>query len=256
MIRLERLTGDATRINRFVNDPSVFPLVKGSHVGPFDLSVVAKNPDHVVLVGEHGGVTFIKHQLGIYEAHTAVLPEGRGEWTIELGRSALHWMFSHTDAFEILTKCPKGNLAAVAGARAIGGKFDFTTRPIWPTDDGLVPVDVYSMRIQEWVRTAPSLVELGHEFHERLAEQFKARGRAAEIHADDEVHDRYVGAAVAMIVAGQIQKGVWFYNRWAVMAAYMPIAVLSVTPFIINIGSTVLKVTGDQFEVCDANGWN
>lgn len=256
MIAVERLTDNAAKINHFVNHPAIYPFVKGSNAGPLDLSSVVRNPAHVVLVSDHGGMIFIKHQTGVYEFHSAVLPENRGEWTARGAVAAFHWMFTKTDAFELMTKCPHGNVAASAGAKFIGMTKDFTTRPIWLTDEGMVPVDVYGLRIQDWVRRAPGLVEIGHEFHERLAAQLKAKGRSEEIHADDETHDRYVGATAAMFEHGLLVKAVAFYNRWAVMSGYVPIKLLSRDPAVINIGTAVLKVTGGQFEVCDANVWN
>ena len=33
---------------------------------------------------------------------------------------AFHWMFTKTDAFELLTKCPHGNIPAKAGAKIVG----------------------------------------------------------------------------------------------------------------------------------------
>jgi len=30
------------------------------------------------------------------------------------------WLFTHTDAMEVVARCPKGNLAAKALARAVG----------------------------------------------------------------------------------------------------------------------------------------
>lgn len=246
----------ADRINAIVNHESIYPHIKGPHTGPLDLTPVASRDEHVILTGEHGGIVFIRHLPGIYEAHTSVLPEGRGEWTVAFGQAAAHWMFTRTDAFELLTKCPKGNLAAVAGARRSGASLAFSTRPIWQTDDGLVPVDVYSLILQNWVRTAPDLVQLGREFHLRLAAEIARAGLLDDIHPDDEVHDRYVGAAAAMIVSGHVGKAIDFYNRWAVMSAYEPIRVVTRDPFIINIKTCFLKVIPGGFEVLNANGRN
>lgn len=255
MIELTRET-TADRINAIVNDPSILPYVKGAHTGPLDLAPVVERGEHVVLTGEHGGIVFIKHLPGIYEAHTSVLPEGRGEWTVAFGQAAAHWMFTRTDAYELMTKCPHGNLAAVAGARRSGASLAFSTRPIWQTDAGMVPVDVYSLILQHWVRTAPGLVELGREFHLRLAAEIARAGLLEDIHPDDEVHDRYVGGTAAMIVGGQPFKAIGFYNRWAVMSAYEPIRIASRDPLIINIKTCFLKVIPGGFEVLNANGRN
>ena len=239
---IERQT-DATLINRFVNDPSIYPHVRGTHVGLFDLSQVVARAEHVVLCGEHGGVIFIKHAGGYYEAHTAVLPEGRGKWTIRLGHAVLRWMFSRTDAAEIVTKCPHGNLAAVAGARAIGARHEWTTRPIWQADEGMVPVDIYAVTIGEWMARQGRVFEAsGRRFHEWL----EVEGMHVE-HGIDSVHDAYVGAAVEMIEAGQINKGIGFYNRWAAVSDYRPLRAICWEPPTLDIGTANLVFEKQQW---------
>src|ERR1700728_4510326 len=110
----------AERINEIVNHPTIYPSICGFNTRALDLTPTTSNNNHVCLVGEHGCVFFIKHQPGIYEFHTSVLPEGRGEWMIEGSRFAFNYMFTKTDAFELLTKCAYGNVAAKAGAKIVG----------------------------------------------------------------------------------------------------------------------------------------
>lgn len=202
------------------------------------------DPQHVVLTGEYGGCTFVKHYPGMFEAHTAVLPEGRGEWTLAFGREALAWMFCRTDAVEIMTKCPHGNLAASAGARASGAVCDFTTRPLWPLGGKTVPIDVYAVRIQDWIKRADEMIAEGRHVHEFLREH----GVPVD-HEDDDDHDRYVGATWSMIRHGQVSKALFFYYRWAAMAGYRPIKLLGENPLRLDIGSAVLRQVGDKWEV-------
>lgn len=239
----------AERINEIVNDPSIYPPIRGHHTGPLDLSRITPNPDHVCLVGEYGCVLFIKHQMGIYEFHASVLPEGRGEWMIEANHAVFHWMFTKTDAFELLTKCPHGNIPAKIGAKAVGCSLRFTTRPTWPQDGKLVPVDVYSIILQEWVKNANNLVESGKWFHNLLDIAYTECGKALDIHENDDVHNRYVGSAVEMIRGGQVGKAINFYNRWAVMSDYKKIGVVSTDPLVIDIDEAKLKIINNNFEV-------
>lgn len=239
----------AERINEIVNHPSIYPVIRGHHTGPLDLSRVTANPGHVCLVGEYGCVLFIKHQPGIYEFHTSVLPEGRGEWMVAGSQYAFQWVFTKTDAFELLTKCPHGNVPAKMGARAVGCSLRFTTRPIWPQDGSLVQVDVYSIILQEWVKNANNLVESGKWFHNMLDMAYTERGKALDIHENDDVHNRYVGAAVEMIREGQTGKAINFYNRWAVMSDYKKIGVVSVNPLIIDIEEAKLEIVNNNFKV-------
>jgi hypothetical protein len=58
-----------------------------------------------------------------------------------------------------------------------------------------------------------------------------------------------IGAAVEMMMGGQIQKAETYYNRWAVMSGYEPIKVLSSKPTIVDIREAVLIVIRDEFKV-------
>lgn len=238
----------AQTINCIVNHPSVYPWIKGGHDDPFDLSLVVENKNNVFLVGEYGCVFFIKHQPSIYEFHTCVLPEGRGHWMMQGAEFAFHWMFTRTDAIELITKCPDGNISSKAGARAVGCSSMFRTGNIWPTDKGLVPVDVWSIILQNWMKTAPRLIEAGKKFHGDLEEKYKKFCKT-ENHSEDEVHDRYVGVCIAMILGGQPIKAINCYNRWAVMSGYKQISVLSLDPLVIDIQEARLRLGDNDFEV-------
>lgn len=239
----------AERINEIVNHPTIWPFVKGYCTQPLDLTELIKHQNYIGLVGEHGCVFFVKHQPGIYEFHTSVLPEGRGAWMVQGARYAFNWMFTKTDAFELLTKCPHGNIPAKAGAKAVGCSLRFTTRPIWPFFDKMVPIDVFSIIIQEWAKNADNLVETGKWFHNNLEMQYNKRGKPVAIHDEDETHDRYVGAAIEMIREGQANKAISFYNRWACMSGYKNISIVSTEPLIIDIDEARLKINKDNFEV-------
>lgn len=245
---IERQT-DAHNLNRVANDPSVYPWVKGHAVGRLDLSPIVANPANVLLMGEHGGVLFAQHQPGYYEAHTQVMPAGRGAWTLRMVRAALHWMFTRTDAIEIVTKVPQGNAAALGLVRAIHGVYEFTSPHGWVYQNDPVPAAVYALRLQDWVKRAPGLVERGAWFHHKLEAELTQLGKTEDVHEDDPTHDRYVGAACEMMMGGQPQKAAIFYNRWAVMAGYAPIQLMSISPLTVNIRSAIICVRGDDFWV-------
>src|ERR1700733_3670427 len=160
-------------------------------------------------------------------------------------------MFTKTDAFELLTKCPYGNVAAKAGAKIVGCSLRFPTRPIWPSDGKLVPVDVYSIILQEWVKNDKYILESGKWFHKSLDLEYNRLGKASVAHEEDEVHNRYVGAAVEMMRAGQIGKAINFYNRWAALSDYKKIGLISVDPLVVDIDEARLKIKKDDFEVLE-----
>ncbi len=240
---------DAARLNAIVNHPDIYPWVKGFADGPLDLSPVIDGGEAVCLLGEHGGLLFHRLQPGLYEVHTQVVPEGRGEWALNCARACLHWLFTRTDAVEVLTKCPEGNLAAKSLARACGLTKEFTNPVGWVLDGKPVPADIYSITIQTWMRTASGLAERGAWFHRRLEAEFERLNVRDLSHMDDATHDRYVGAACEMILGGQPDKAAVFYNRWAALATYAPIAIASYEPMAVNIGNALVLVCDGDISV-------
>lgn len=242
----------ADSLNEVVNEPSVYKWVHGSYKGALDLSSVVLNPYNYLLMGEYGGVLFTMHQPGLYEAHTQVLPAGRGQWTLDMVNAALNYMFTQTDAIEITTKVPKGNLGARALVRAIHGVFEFRRENGWVVDDVPVYADIFALRIQDWMRTAPDLTEKGVWFHNRLEAEYAKVGQVEPQHPDDIIHDRYVGAAVEMIQGGQTAKALVFYNRWAAMAGYAPIKVVTEAPLVLDISNALLVIRNKDFWLMSA----
>lgn len=248
---LERQT-DAKRLNSIVNHPDIYRWVRGPAKGALDLSEAIANPNLVCLLGTHGGILFSQIQTGLWEAHTQILPAGRGSWGRLCVQACLHWLFTRADAMEVMTRCPKGNLAATAMARAIHGTYEFTSPHGWIDGDKPLAADIYSLNVQTWMRTAPGLAERGQWFHKRLEAEM-ARHNVQELsHPDDPVHDRYVGAATEMFLGGQPDKAVILYNRWAAMAGYLPVTVTSRKPLEVDIGTATIAVRGeDDFWVPD-----
>lgn len=244
---LERHT-DAARLNEIMEHPDVRPHVWDAE-GPIDMSAVVESPDNVVLIGEHGGMVFHYRMPGLYEAHTNVLPEGRGAWTLVFVRACLHWMFTRTPAVEISTRCPKGHVAAKALAKAIGGRYLFTRRDGWTINGQVVPAEIYNLMLTDWMNSAPGLTERGHWFHVKLSGEFARLGHTEEQHPDDLTHDRFFGAACEMILAGQAGKGCVFYNRFAIQAGYAPVRIEALTPLTINIRNALVIVRSDDFYV-------
>jgi hypothetical protein len=80
---------------------------------------------------------------------------------------------------------------------------------------------------------------MGRAFHTKL-DRARPEGSTLTDHPPDETHDRAAGAACLMILEGAAAKGVGFYNRWAALAGYPPIALRSLTPVVIDIGANVV----------------
>lgn len=134
----------AERINEIVNHPSVYPWVCGPFTGPLDLTKPIEDGSYVALFGEYGGFLFWRLGSGVYDAHSAVLPEGRGRWAIRAAKAALETMFAG-DAVEIMMAAPKGNLAVLSLIRVLKAKFRGTVEGGWWIDGKPVASDVYSL---------------------------------------------------------------------------------------------------------------
>lgn len=230
-------------VNRILNDRSVLPWVAGGLTPPLDAGPIIANANNVVLACDGAAFLFIKLMVGYYELHSCVLPELRGRGTLQLGNEAVDWMFSRTDATEIITRVPHGNAAAKAAIQVIGIKSWFTTGPYWPLASRKVPMDVFRLNVLDWVLLrAEKLRPIGHTFHERLV-----RAGGAVDHPDDPIHDAYVGAASLMIDAGLPDKAVAVYDIWAAMAGYGTISVVSRDPLVIDIGTGVIMPKTGEF---------
>lgn len=240
---------DAAHANRIVNHPDVIEWVRGAAVGEIDLTALVSSEHTYVLMGEHGGQIYIRRQPGLFEIHSQFTPEGRGAWARAVTQKSIHWMFTKTEAVEIMTLCPKGNLGAKAMARAVGASREFTNPRGWVMAGETIPADVYRLTIQDWLRTAPGLAQRGAWFHDRLEQELGRLGAAHLAHDDDETHDRYAGAACDMILSGQVLKGIAIYNRFAMFGGYQAIALRSVDPVTIDIGNAVLQVADNDFTV-------
>lgn len=240
----------ADRINVLVNDPRIRPWVAPGD-NTLDLAPQVENPGNVLLMGEYGGVMFLRMMPGIYEAHTVVAPIARGSWTNELTAAAVEWMFLRTDCFEIVTRVPHGHIAAKAAAENRGLRYEFT-RPAECLFMGeMRDVHIHSMRIQDWLPRAIHLIAAGRDFHENLHVGAALLGVTESAHADDPNHNLYVGAAISMVRNGQLHKGVAWYNRWALVSRHEPVAVLDINPVTLKIdhGLAVRLGPDDNVEV-------
>lgn len=260
-VHLER-DCDAERLNRVLNHAAVRPYVADLSHGVIDMSRSAANPNNVVLIGEHGAFFLEQRMPGIYEVHTQVLPTGRGAWAKDFTTSGIYWMFTHTDAFEILTRVPHGHIAAKALTTASGLRYEFTGDRTMRFRERDVLFDVYSFRIQDWCATAEGMVETGHWMHDRFHQEEQrlglvpgtpeaavaTHGMHVVPHVDMPCHNRFVGLVYHMALGGRVEKGVAIYNRWA-LACHRPfdrlISLVQKTPPAVRFDKTNIHLLPD-----------
>lgn len=212
-------------------DPALIDRASG-----VDTSSLVRNVDNVTLVNDHGGFVLEKYAEGTYEVHTQFLPEGRGLSALRAAREGARFMFLSTDCVEILTKCPDGNKPAAVLTRHMGFRKVFRCGPC----------DYYALSFDDWRAQDSSVLEAGRRFHAEL----EAAGVHPN-HPEDEAHDRAAGAAYEMFLRGNPVKAAGLYNRWARFAGYRRIALLSISPLVVDIGDAVLGIgkTNNSLEV-------
>lgn len=241
-------TFDAEFVNGILNHPAVHPYISLPNQGYLDSGAILENQENVCLASEYGCFILIRLEPGVYEVHTNFLPEGRGQHALKAAADGFTYMFTHTDCMEILTKVPQANSAAHRFSNACGFAFEFTSGQ-WEYPTGPTPMDHYAMRYWDWVKKADQLRLSGEWFHDLLHAEKTRNGVTESSHPDDPAHDRYVGACVEMIKAGNVDKGIFLYNRWARFAGYSTVRVVAKSPLIIDIRDSLLLVSGDNFEV-------
>jgi hypothetical protein len=114
----------------------------------------------------------------------------------------------------------------------------FTNPTGWNMDGKPIPADILSITIQDWMAAAPGLEERGKWFCHAMADQLKIHGHDVTAISDPGFW-RYIGAAYEMFAAGEFQKGVIFFNRYAALSDFTPLVVLSAEPMTIAIGGSV-----------------
>src|SRR6185437_1081510 len=127
----------AETLNLVANHPAVRPWIGAPQPGPVDVTPLVADQRNILLMGDGGGVMFQFLDPGLYEAHTQFVPEARGVEALKAVKDALRWMFTRSDAIEIVTKVPDGNVPALGLVRAIHGQKLFDRDKAWPTADGM-----------------------------------------------------------------------------------------------------------------------
>ncbi|MFK3647910.1 hypothetical protein ACI2IY_05660 [Lysobacter enzymogenes] len=218
------------------NDPRVFPAVSCAGMERVDLAPVWG--DCIGLEFDTGGWLFHRLRPAYYEVHTLFLPRSR--YVREMALAAAHYMFTGTDAMELVTKVPVDLPSALALAKASGFTERFTRKGAWIRDSGAVDVVYLGLTLDEWARGVGReyLAERGEWFHQQLGEH--------QTHDDDPIHDLFVGLGIACAEAGQADKGLWLYNRWAAFAGYRP---LEMKRGAIRFDGVVLRVSGENVTV-------
>lgn len=238
-----RRTMDPTFANEVANHPEIRPYLGGE--GKLDLGPIVANPANILLEAPGRGVWLLQRTLpAVYELHTCFLPEARGREYFSIAKAALDYMFTTTEALEIITKCPDDNGGARMAASLMGFRERFRRENAWESGCG---VSYQAFTVDDWYVRSKACFVAGRRFHEDLEAAKVDAGITGTSHPDDAAHDRAVGATCLMIKAGMIDKGVGFYARWASFAGYATIEALGHNVF--DVRDAVIEIVDGQMRV-------
>lgn len=237
---------DAVFLNEIANSPFVRPELGGTDV--IDLTATINNVNNFCFQTDSGGFLAIPTVTGgtTVECHTIFEPGTNARPAIRFMRQCQEYLFTRTNTLEIVTKVPDGNDRA--DKMATMGHFVeiFRREDAWKPGVG---VSYRSLTLDRWLRACSSTLEAGKAFHTLLESAKKAKGSALPVHPDDEVHDRYVGAALLMAIQGNVAKATNFYNQWATFAGYAPVRMLSEQPPIVDVVDAIIGMNGTELQV-------
>lgn len=240
-------TMDATFLNTVANHPDVRPWLGGD--GPLDLTAMLANPANLAGVTAHGGFVAVAVWPGRYEVHSLFLPDGRGTESVRAMRAACDYIFTVSDATELVTKVPSANTAADGLAR-LAHFAPLATVPMPWTGGTRTLVGLLSLSIDRWALHSAAAWTLGGWLHQTFEAVKAATGSTLPAHAeDDETHHYMAGAALLLIRAGQTVKGVDLYNRWALLAGYPGIRVVREHPPILDLDGMIAEAREDTMEI-------
>lgn len=236
------VASDARFLNELFNHPEVRPWVADMGEGVLDLTPVVQN--HVALTGEYGATCYFRVMEGIWSVHTAILPEGRGEWAKRFAAESVGTMFTASDATEILTRVPQGHIAAKALTLATGFRLQFETPPECKFLGRMVPASIYSLTIQDWWLRSEGTEEQGAQFHAWMNAQLNGQP-----HENDPAHNKVIGVSLEMLKRGRHRKAVAFFNRWAMAVHHAPITLINEKPVQIRFDAGILTLAEGQLSI-------
>lgn len=233
-------------LEEVANSPSIRPCLGGD--GPIRLQSLAENANNYVFTNEDGGFVVVQLQPGgtVFEVHTIFRPGSPGTKTIRFMRECIAYMFTATPCLELVTRIPSNNAEAERLANIAGFIEKFYRENV--PKEGVV-TSYRSIPLDRWVAACSTVREAGKAFHTLLENAKKSAGSVLPVHVDEEIHDRWVGAAMLMALQGNTIKAVNSYNAWASFAGYATIVVISEQPPVVDVQDAIIGVNGSKLEV-------
>lgn len=200
-------------LNRMANTPGIFERIAFEWQDHIDLT--PQWEDCLGLECDEGGFLLHCIEPGLYEVHTLFLP---AQSVAERAVESLEILFCQTDCREIVTRVPVNNRAADNLTQKSGFRYRYTRRNGFHGKDGLQDTRHYSITLWDWIIGSDVLEAKGQAFHRGL------NAVDPVTHEDDPIHDKFVGYACLCADYGNVRKGVYEYNKWAILSNYQPVS--------------------------------
>lgn len=242
-----RRTLDAREVDAILNDASVFPIIAMPGKQKFDTAALIADPRNIALVCEGGALIFACHEPGYYEVHIGFLAGFRGAYAKQALAIAVRLMFMTMPALVLWMRVPDNNPAARLFYAACGAKKEFRREAAWPTADGMIGQSYWAIRYDSWILSNSELGECGEYFIAKLNDARLQMGHDFEIFHNCALP--YLGALMLMACAGQLDKAVILYNRFASFANLPRFALVSHVPAVIDTGETLVQFVENEFKV-------
>ena len=252
-----RLSGSAPRtlsrtfsgpeVNAILNADTVFPDIRTPGIPRYDVSSLLADPRNIALTTGDGVVLFLAKGDGIYDASAHFYPVSRGTYARKAVADAIRWAFVNTDCVTMFARVPAPNRAAAFACAATGAIREFERKSVWPVETGLAGMSFWTLRYENWIKTAPGFYHSGVAFFQRLLSERRRLGSPQPLAGFEDELYRRVGASVEMISGGMADKGVILYNQWAIIGSYPMMTLIARTPTLIKFGDMLLQVIDGGF---------
>lgn len=200
-------------LNGIANHPDIFPKIALKGQSTIDLSPIWR--DCIGMECAEGGFVFHFIGDGMYEVHTLM---HSGSHVLSCAKEAMWRIFCATDCTELVSRVPAANRAANLLARKAGLKHRYKIPWGWNGLHSRSDCDHFGITLWDWIIGNDYLKKIGDSFHERLEAVI---GELS--HPHDEAHNAFVGFVNSCLLFKNTAKGVFQYNKWAIVSGYEPI---------------------------------
>lgn len=216
-------TFDASLLEAIGNADIVRPLIGGE--GAVRLGDVVADVRNYALVTERGGFLLQSRGCGAYEVHTLFWPAKSADdaaHTMQAALDAMWWMFCNTDCVRLVTKVPLHNVRA-RGLAERAGMTAVCTVDAGPAFDVVGVFDVLAIDLTGWAMSGAC--------------------ESAGLGGDDapECWRRATGALLSMVIAGQRDKAIDWFNVWAASAGLPAAVVVADAPLVLSVAGQRLQ---------------